>query len=136
MQQDTLFHDSFRAALAHAVNALGGCASVGARLWPTKELKRSEQKLANCLNPDHDWKLDLDEIQAILSWAREAGVHCAIHQLCDETGYTRPEISPGKTKHQQLASQYAQHAAEMVRLADELAAIERAETMAEIRAVK
>lgn len=125
MQQDPLFHENFAAALIHAVNALGGCASVGLRLWPTKTARQAETKLANCLNQNHEWKLDLEEIVAILQWAREVGIHCAMHKFCEQAGYSKPEIAPAKTPKQQLVEKWKRVVAEMEALAEEEAALER-----------
>lgn len=132
MQQEQLFHEDWRSALRHAVLAMGGVASVAVRLWPGKTPKQAEQKLANCLNPDHEWKLDLEEIETIMTWAREQGIHCAMHKLADTTGYTRPDIAPTKTPAQILADEMAATVAKFKHLADEYAAI----TKIDLRAVK
>ena len=134
--QDHLFHEDWRDAIRHAVKAMGGFEAVGFDLWPTKTRKAAGIWLSDCLNPERPAKLDLDEIVKIHSLARDKGIHCAMHQLCDETRYVRPEIAPIKTKRQELAEKYQRLAQEMKRLADEEAACERAETMNEIRSVK
>lgn len=122
MQQDELFLENWRAALVQAVIALGGCAAVGKRLWPTRSVAQCETKLANCLNPDHDWKLDLEEIVLIVLWAREKGVHCAMYQLCDETLYQRPPIVAPKHPLEEKAERLQRLASEFGRLAAEVAA--------------
>lgn len=133
--QDPLFHEDWRDALRHAVKAMGGFEAVGFELWPSKTRKAAGIWLSDCLNPERPAKLDIEEIAQIHTMARAAGIHCAANQFCAEAGYEDPVIRAGKTKHQELAEKYARHASEMVRLADELAAINRSETMAEIRAV-
>lgn len=130
--QDQLFYDDFRAALTQAVNALGGCASVGARLWGGKPVKQAEQKLANCLNPNHEWKLDIEEVVSILRWAREAGSHFALHKLCEEAGYEPPDIAPVMTEAQKRARRMRELLNEFTQLADEEAAAQREQ----LRAIK
>lgn len=125
MQQERLFLENWREALRHAVLALGGMASVGMRLWPGKTPKQAETKLANCLNPDHDFKLDLEEIETIMRWARQEGVHCAMHQLADDLDYERPAIRAAKTAQQIIAEKRIRLAEQMKALADEEAALER-----------
>lgn len=122
MQQDNLWYDDLGTALAHVVQALGGCAAVGKRLWPAKPVKHAETKCANCLNPAHDWKFDLEEIVQILRWGREEGVHVAMYKLCDEAGYGHPQIAPLKSPLEEKAERLQRIAAEFGRLAAEVAA--------------
>lgn len=134
--QDELFHEGLRDALRHAIKALGGFEAVGADIWPSKLRKHAGTWLADCLNPERPAKLDLEEFAQILSMARARGVHCAMHQLCDETGYERPGISPMKTQRQLLAEEFSRLAGELARLAEEEAAIGNAELMRGLRAIK
>lgn len=122
MLQDRLFYESVTAALIQVVNTLGGCAAVGKRLWPAKPVAKAEQKLANCLNPEHEWKLELDELVLILSWAREEGIHFGMHKLCEVTGYAPPVIAPIKSPLEEKAERFQKLAAEFGRLAAEVAA--------------
>ena len=122
--QNPLFHEDWRDALRHTIKALGGFEAVGHDLWPAKSRKIAGSWLSDCLNAERPAKLDLEEIETTLRMARERGIHCAMHHLCDRVGYTRTDIAPGRTKHQQLADEYLRHATEMARLADELAALE------------
>lgn len=122
MQQDKLWYEDAGAALSQAVIVLGGCAAVGKRLWPSKPVKQAEQKCANCLNPAHDWKFDLDEIVSILRWAREEGAHFAMHKICEQAGYGEPQLAPLKTHNQLRAERMERLLAEFRHLADEEAA--------------
>lgn len=126
MLQDQLFYDTVNAALVQVVNALGGCAAVGKRLWPSKPVAKAEQKLANCLNPEHEWKLEIDELVQILTWAREEGLHFAMHKLNEVIGYAPPVIAPTKTPEQVLAEKMVRQADEFARTANEHAAAVRA----------
>lgn len=134
--QDDLFHEGLRDALRHAIKALGGFEAVGTDIWPSKLRKHAGIWLADCLNPERPAKLDLEEFAQILSMARARGIHCAMHQLCDESGYERPSISPMKTKRQLLAEQFSRLAAELGRLAEEEAAIGNADLMRSLHGAK
>jgi hypothetical protein len=133
--QDRLFYESVTAALIQVVNGLGGCAAVGKRLWPSKPVAKAEQKLANCLNPEHEWKLEIDELVQILSWAREESIHFAMHKLCEVAGYAPPVIAPSRTPAQDIAERMSRHASEYARLADEAAALGRADAIRDVRKV-
>ena len=127
MNQEELFHEDFRAALEHAVRALGGYQAVGAALWPAKTLKAADNWLRDCLDPERPAKFEIDEIVEILRMARLEGIHCAMHQLSDDAGYERPSIAPRKTKYQTLAEQFERQATKLRNLADEMAATESAD---------
>lgn len=135
MQTQELFHDDFRDALRHTVKALGGYDAVGADLWPGKTRKAAGAWLSDCLNPERPAKLDLEELSHVLRMARERGIHTGMHQLAEETGYARPEIAPQLTEAQKLAARRVKLSHELAQIADEEAALERAQTMRELRAV-
>jgi hypothetical protein len=137
-QQDPLFHEDFRDALRHAIKALGGYEAVAVDLWPTKagNRKAAATWLSDCLNPERPAKLDLEDLVKILEMARAAGIHCAMHRLCDEIGYARAEIAPARTPRQELVDRMERCLAEFKRLADEEAAIQHSETLAQIRTAK
>jgi hypothetical protein len=119
--QDPLFHEDFNDALASLVKALGKMDAVAADLWPNKP--NGGRYLSDCLNPDRDAKLSLDDVVALLKMGRNAGIHWAMHKLCEVTGYEPPEIARTKTPEQVIAEQMRQVASEYARLADELAAL-------------
>lgn len=124
--QDQLFHEDLTDALRHAIKALGGFEVVGHDLWPTKSAAAAGRLLSDCLNPERPAKLDVDDVVALLAMGRRRGVHCAMWQLCDDTGYTRPSIAPDRTPEQELAEKLVRQAAEFKQTADELAAIKHA----------
>lgn len=80
----TEFEDLYD-ALKGAVTALGGAKKVGPRLRP--EARDARGWLLNCLNRDHEQKLDPEQVALILRWAGEAGYHDAKHWLDHDTGY-------------------------------------------------
>jgi hypothetical protein len=125
--QDPLFHDDFNDALASAVKTLGRgkIEPVALQLWgPAKP--RAGQYLADCLNPDREAKLSIQELVTLLQWARDKGIHWAMHALCEEVGYGKPDIAPQFTESQKRARRMREIADEMQRLADEQAAEEHA----------
>lgn len=121
--QDPLFHEDFNDALASLVKALGrGKVEPVARdLWPNRS--GAGRWLSDCLNPDREAKLSLDDVVGLLRMGREHGIHWAMHKLCAQTGYEPPSISKTKTPEQLLAERMAKVAAEYARLADELASL-------------
>lgn len=120
--QEPLFYDDFRGAVRYLVGALGGPKKVGALLRPTLSPQSAANWVNDCLNPERDTKFDLEDLSALLKEGRELGVHCALWQLCDEAGYTRPTMAPEKTPNQMRAERMARLLVEFKHLADEEAA--------------
>lgn len=123
MKPQELFYDDFRDALRYAIKQLGGFEAVGADLWPSKLRKQAGAWLSDCLNPERAAKLDLEEVVEILRMARAAGIHCGMNQLCDDSGYEHPKITPQMSEAQKLAARMKAIAAEYANLADEMEAI-------------
>lgn len=129
--QEPLFYDDFRGAIRHLVGALGGPKKVGALLRPTLAPQSAANWVNDCLNPERDTKFDLEDIASLLAKGRALGIHCALWQLCDETGYERPGIAPAKTPNQIRAERMSRLLSEFKHLADE----EAAEAAPKVRAV-
>jgi len=89
-QQDEMFHEDFRDALRHVVNALGGPKKVGQLLWPSLTVDQARCRLNNCLDPSRAEKLDYPEIIFIVAEGRKIGIHSAAAQFNRETGYADP----------------------------------------------
>lgn len=87
MQQLDLVHDDVWAALRGLVSACGGSKVVGPMIWPAKV--KSAGWLDDCLNPDREAKLCLEEFFQLLRIGREKGFHAAKHYLDDVTFYER-----------------------------------------------
>jgi hypothetical protein len=124
--QEPLWHEDFRDALRHAVKGMGGYEVVGKDLWPAKSAKAAGCWLSDCLNPERAAKFSVDEIAQLLKLARAAGVHCAMAQLHLEAGYAPPVIAASRTPEQELAEKMMRHASEYARLANEHAAVRKA----------
>jgi hypothetical protein len=121
MDSQPLFHESFNDALQSAVRALGKHEAIARDLWPTKP--NAGRYLSDCLNPDREAKLALEDMTALLRMARERGIHWAFYQLCDELGYAHPEIAARPTEEQRLAERMRRIVDEFTHLADEAAAL-------------
>ena len=72
-------------ALKAAVNAMGKAKKVGPRLRP--ESKDAAGWLLNCLNPNHEQKLDPEQVALILRMACDVGYHDAKAYFDRECGY-------------------------------------------------
>lgn len=136
MTQDPLFFEDFRGSVEHLVKMLGGPKVVGGLLRPGWPVKKASDWVLDCLSANRQTKFDFEDLSALLSEGRKRGVHCAIFQLCDETGYDKPDLKTPKSERQVLAEKRVRLAEEWQRLADEEAALERAETAAQIRGVR
>lgn len=120
--QEPLFYDDFRGAVRHLIGALGGPKKVAALLRPLLSQQSGVNWVNDCLNPNRDSKFAFEDLSALLAAGRTHGVHCAMWQLCDESGYTHPSIAPLKTKNQERAERMDALLKEFRRLADEEAA--------------
>lgn len=89
-----LFVEDVHDAVKGAVAALGGAKKAAEMMWPNQPGK--DKALLDCLNPNNDRKLGLDEIMALLKFARQAGYHQAKHWIDEELGY---EPTPPKDPH-------------------------------------
>lgn len=133
--QDPLFHDDFNDALASAVKALGRgkVEPIAMQLWgPAKQ--NAGRYLSDCLNPERDAKLSIQELVLLLQWCREHGIHWAMHALCEEVGYDKPDLAPKLTEAQKLARRRVELAAELLQIADAEAALEHNDITARRRA--
>lgn len=88
-EQLDLVHDDVWAALRGLVSACGGSKVVGPLIWPAKV--KSSGWLDDCLNPDREAKLCLEEFFHLLRIGRERGFHGAKHYLDDVTFYERSQ---------------------------------------------
>lgn len=80
-------HDDIWAALRGLVSACGGSKRVGPQIWPAKP--KADQWLDDCLNPDRQAKLCLEEFLQLLRIGRASGFHGAKYFVDDATFYAR-----------------------------------------------
>lgn len=86
-KQPPLFVENIYKALGAIVDHCGGAKTIGAMLWPAKKPEAAGQLLNDCLNPDRNEKLDLEQFLMLLRLAREADFHVPKHWIDTETGY-------------------------------------------------
>lgn len=106
MYQDTLFHEDFREALKHVINAMGGPKKVGSEINPALTPDRARSWLSNCLDENRAEKLDLEQVVMILAMARKAGVHSAFAFLAGECGYEAPRTVEPEDERDALMRQF------------------------------
>lgn len=94
MQQEQLWHDSLSDAVRSLVEALSdpetgraGVKATAARMWPAMNPITAQQKLLHSLDPDRPEKLSLDELDTLIAWGREQGVHVVPGYLEQRHGY-------------------------------------------------
>lgn len=85
--QQQLFYEDVFDVMRAAVQAAGGAKAVAGRLWPHKPISEAQRELLDCLNRERPHKLCLEELIAVLGWAREAGFHQAKHWIDHAIGY-------------------------------------------------
>lgn len=79
--------------------------------------------LNNCINPDRAEKLDLEEIQWILSEARKVGCHAAMTYLANEAGYGAPVPVTPEDEQDELMRQFIASQKAMSRIMQRLDAV-------------
>lgn len=93
-----MFVDSFSDSIGNAINQLGGPKKVGLMLWPEKSAREAGNQLLNCLNPDHQQKLSLEQIDLIICEARKNSIHDIHKYMCDRYGYEFKPITKESIK--------------------------------------
>lgn len=136
--QGILFVESLEEAVEAVAMACGGKKHFASLLRPdlSDEPEKAHRWLLDALNADRRTEFHAEHLRRACRIAREHGCHILKHWFDDATGYERTDVAPGKTKRQELADKYQRAAEEIKQLADELAAIERAEASRAIRSVK
>lgn len=99
MQQLELEADANLAdAISSACNAVGR-KSIAKVLWPEKTVESARKTLDDCLNPDRRDKLSIEQIELIMSMARQQDCHAAMNYLAGALNYRRPvPITPESEK--------------------------------------
>lgn len=104
--QIPLFFDSYEAAIAATVTALGGNKKAGNLLWPSMPADEAGRKLAHCLNPEKREKLCPNELALIRREARKKGVHILAHYEARDAGYAEPQPINPEDEAAQLQREY------------------------------
>lgn len=115
--------------------ACGGKKVFAAMLRPDLEAEpdRAHRWFLDALNHDRRTEFHAEHLRRACRIGRAHDCHVLKHWFDDASGYQRTSIAPSKTPQQELAEKMRRTADEFGRLADEYAAIENAETMAQIR---
>lgn len=113
MNQIPLIVDNANDAVRDTVRAIGGTKVVGPLLWPTKKPEAAERYLDDCLNPNRDHKLSLEEALAIAKLGREKGIHLIVGFCCDDVGYAPPVPVDPEDQKAELQRQFHEDVARM-----------------------
>lgn len=89
--QPSLFHEDIWQALRDCVSAMGGTKDVGYRMRPELGPEKAGRWLLDCLNPERNDKLSIEQFLFLLLEARRAGCDIAMHYLARHTGYEAPK---------------------------------------------
>lgn len=106
MDERKMVFDNLYDALRHLVQGCGGMKKIGADLFPHKPPEAAHRYLSDCLNPCRSEKLDLDQVMHILTIGRDNDCHAAVEYICEELGYTRPEISLNDKSRAEVLAEY------------------------------
>jgi hypothetical protein len=91
MNQESLFHEDIWQALRDCVSALGGSKKVGVILRPELDAQTAGRWLLDCLNPERNDKLCLEQFLLILREARKVGCHAGMTFVTRDAGYSDPQ---------------------------------------------
>lgn len=123
MEQQPLFFEDVYAALKYVVQSLGKPKDVGPLIFPHKEDPFAAGRLlSDCINPNRDSKLDIEQVILLLRLAREKGCHLGIEYLCTAAGYTKPTPVEPNDERAALQRQFIQSVTELRQLANRITA--------------
>ena len=110
--QPQLFNETLSEAMQDLIHQLGGPKQVGPVLWPEKDVTDARNALLNCLNPEHQQKLSLEQIDLLLELGRRHNIHSVPKFISDRYDYRIEPITPEEKKNS-LQSQFNQKVEEM-----------------------
>jgi hypothetical protein len=123
VEQQPLFFEDVYAALKYVVQSLGKPKDVGPLIFPHKEDPFAAGRLlSDCINPNRDSKLDIEQVILLLRLAREKGCHLGIEYLCTAAGYTKPTPVEPNDERAALQRQFIQSVTELRQLANRITA--------------
>lgn len=97
--QFLLIVDTINDAIRDTVRALGGAKIVAPMLWPKKAPEAAARYLDDCLNPNREHKLDIEEILLIAKKGREKGIHMIVGFINQDVAYAPPvPVDPADQK--------------------------------------
>lgn len=120
MSQQELFVETIYEALDAIVKGTGGLKKVGSELWPSMATDKAGRELADCLNPSHVRKLDLEEVMWLLRRGRECNVHVGINFISESCGYAAPTPIDHESEKQKLQREFVDGVDRLERLADRI----------------
>lgn len=122
--QEQLWYESIYDAAAQLVYALGGPQKVAGKLWPSKDPIQAGRYLSQCVDPDRNEKLALDEFLQLMRWGREAGFHYLAKHIADECFYEFRVVEP-EERRDDLRTKILHMSKEMQKMFKELERIEK-----------
>jgi hypothetical protein len=119
MEQMNLIHDDIWSALRGLVSACGGGKAIGGKLWPAKGDKAAGW-LDDCLNPDRQAKLCIEELFELMRIGRNHGFHYAKWFIDDVTFYERSNPSNPAERKAKLQEAFINAANNVAAIAEEI----------------
>ena len=137
-RQEPLFVESLEEAFEALAAACGGKKAFACELRPdlADEPEKAHRWLLDALNPDRRTEIHAEHLKRACAIGRKHRCHVLKHWFDDATGYERTHEAPQKTAAQVIAEKRLRLAEELKALADEEAALERAEAAAQLRSVR
>lgn len=109
MEQESLFHVTYKDALRDDVAAIGGAKKVGQRLFPGMDALAAGRALNDRLNDSRRERLPEEQERLIIREAKEVrGFSSALNYICDECGFERPKPVNPADKQAQLIREFNQ----------------------------
>lgn len=114
-QQLPLIVDSMNDAIRDTVRALG-VKEIARELWPAKGSDAAARYLNDCLNPDREQKLSVEEVLHVARKAREAGIYTITAFFNAATGFAPPVPVEPEDERAALQREFIEHAKRMERI--------------------
>ena len=124
--------ENLNQALIECVNAAGGSAVVGKKLFPEKQPEAAQRTLLDCLNEDRPAKLSPEQLLLVLRLARERGYHGGVGYILADLGYAPTTPMEPRDEAADLARQAGELLAAAERITERL---QRVQQRINVRAV-
>jgi len=116
-------HESIHDALRKVVEASGGSKAVGARMYPALPVARSQQRVNDSLNPEHQQHFNELEILWLLKLGREVGCHDAMLYIASACSYSAPDPVETQDEREQLQRDFIAAAAQLKQMGQRIEAL-------------